>query len=263
MAASGLLIVFYAMARGGLITKAKWREFVKSNSKRFKHFDNEDRLEVSEMSIEMTHTILMTKGPEAGEFQGDDEKLFFGNVFTKFEYYLFNMLFFIQDGTFIYYVLYFMISVLAYFYLDIFYALQLFDFITRSPTLQNVIKSVTLNGGQFLMTALLLCTVIFIYTNIGFFYLQSSYVDGTVNKFENSPDENACLTLMQCFMKMMDAGLRNGGGIGDATSIIAYDENETYFVKLAFDASFHIVILIVLLNIMFGIIIDTFAQLRD
>jgi len=40
-----------------------------------------------------------------------------------------------------------MISMLGYFYLDIFYALHLLDFITRSPTLQNVIKSVTLNGG--------------------------------------------------------------------------------------------------------------------
>ena len=167
---SGVLIIFYAMARGGLITKAKWRDFVKSNQKTMKTFDNEDRLDISEMSIEMTHTILMTKGPEAGEFNSDG-KIHFGNCYTRFEYYMFNILFFIQDGTFIYYVLYFMISMLGFFYLDIFYALHLLDFITRSPTLQNVIKSVTLNGGQFLMTALLTATIIFIYTTIGFFYL--------------------------------------------------------------------------------------------
>lgn len=122
--ASGMLILFYAMARGGLITKAKWRDFVKGNAKRMKPFENEDRLDITEMSIEMTHTILMTKGPEAGEFQGEEEgSLHFGNAYTKCEYYMFNVLFFIQDGIFIYYVLYFMISLLAYFYLDIFYAL--------------------------------------------------------------------------------------------------------------------------------------------
>ena len=84
---------------------------------------------------------------------------------------MFNFLFFIQDGKFIYYCLYFMISMLGYFYLDVFYALHLLDMITRSPTLQNVIKSVTLNGYQFAMTALLLSLIIFIYTMIGFFYL--------------------------------------------------------------------------------------------
>ena len=143
---SGVLIIFYAMARGGLITKAKWREFVKENQKSMPVFENEDRLDVTEMSIEMTHSILMTKGPEAPEFEGE-EGFIFGNCYTKFEYYMFNILFFIQDGTFIYYCLYFMISMLGFFFLDIFYALHLLDFVTRSPTLQNVIKSVTLNGG--------------------------------------------------------------------------------------------------------------------
>jgi inositol 1,4,5-triphosphate receptor type 3 len=227
-----------------------------------KTFDNEDRLDITEMSIEMTHTILMTKGPEASEFNMDG-KIFFGNCYTRFEYLMFNILFFIQDGTFIYYVLYFMISMLGFFYLDVFYALHLLDFITRSPTLQNVIKSVTLNGGQFLMTALLTATIIFIYTTIGFFYLQDFYIDTNVNKFEDNPSENFCTNMLQCYVKMLDAGLRNGGGIGDATLPIVYDNTETYFVKFAFDCTFHILVIIVMINILFGIIIDTFAQLRD
>lgn len=84
------------MARGGLITKAKWREFVKENQKTMVPFENEDRLDISEMSIEMTHTLLMTKGPEASEFEGEEEgTVNFGNCYTKFEYYMFNILFFI------------------------------------------------------------------------------------------------------------------------------------------------------------------------
>jgi hypothetical protein len=59
-------------------------------------FENEDRLDLSEMSIEMTHNILMTKGPEAPDFQGEEEgTLVFGNCYTKFEYLMFNFLFFI------------------------------------------------------------------------------------------------------------------------------------------------------------------------
>ena len=92
---SGALIIFYAMARGGLITKAKWRDFVKSNHKKIKPFENDDRLDVTEMSINMTHTLLMTKGPEASEFEGEDGKRIFGNLYTRVEYYAFNILFFI------------------------------------------------------------------------------------------------------------------------------------------------------------------------
>jgi hypothetical protein len=51
-------------------------------------------------------------------------------------------------------------------------------------------------------------------------------MDQNVNKYEDSPAENFCTNMMQCFVKMVDAGLRNGGGIGDVTSVITYDSNE-------------------------------------
>lgn len=58
---SGLLIFFYAYTRGGLITKKKWRDHIKKNKGRIEPFNNEDRLDVTEMNIEMTTTILLTK----------------------------------------------------------------------------------------------------------------------------------------------------------------------------------------------------------
>jgi|LauGreDrversion4_2_1035121.scaffolds.fasta_scaffold190804_2 hypothetical protein len=93
---SGMLIIFYLSARGGLITKSKWRSFVKENAETMAPFENEDRLDLSEMSIAMTHHILMTKGPDAIEFEGDEEGTRnFGNAYTKLEYYMYNTLFFI------------------------------------------------------------------------------------------------------------------------------------------------------------------------
>ena len=63
---------------------------------------------------------------------------------------------------------------------------------------------------------------------------------------------------------MMDKGLRFGGGIGDVTEPIHFnDTGEIYLVKLFHDFSFHIVVNIIMLNVLFGIIIDTFAMLRD
>ena len=62
----------------------------------------------------------------------------------------------------------------------------------------------------------------------------------------------------------MDRGLVFGGGIGDYTLGIHYkDEYQKYGVKLVHDATFHLFVKVVLLNILFGIIIDTFALLRN
>ena len=62
----------------------------------------------------------------------------------------------------------------------------------------------------------------------------------------------------------MDKGISLDGGVGHYTESIHYkDEPQKYAVKLGQDASFHILVKVILLNILFGIIIDTFAYLRE
>ena len=41
------------------------------------------------------------------------------------------------------------------------------------------------------------------------------------------------------------------------------NRNSDYMIKLMHDISFLIMVKIIMLNVLFGIIIDTFAQLRD
>jgi len=95
---SGVLIIFYAITKINLVTAASWREHIKKNQKLLKYCKNEKRLPVNKMSIELTHLILMSKGPEADEFtRAADMKLpnKFGNLFTKAECSLMNIYFFI------------------------------------------------------------------------------------------------------------------------------------------------------------------------
>ena len=75
--------------------------------------ENNSRYTVEEMPIEMTHMILMMKGPEAQEFNIGDEPNY-GNQFTALQIKIFNIYFFIQDAQFQYQVLYFGISILGY-----------------------------------------------------------------------------------------------------------------------------------------------------
>ena len=55
-------------------------------------------------------------------------------------------------------------------------------------------------------------------------------------------------------------GVLLGGGIGDSTMPINYEKNPDKFaLKLVYDSSFHLLVIITMLNILLGIIIDTFA----
>jgi hypothetical protein len=59
--------------------------------------------------------------------------------------------------------------------------------------------------------------------------------------------------------------LRNGGGVGDGLpSVSFFNESREVFYLLAFvDLSFFLIIIALFFQIIFGIIIDTFAGLRE
>ena len=79
-----------------------------------------------------------------------------------------------------------------------------------------------------------------------------------------------CDTLGSCFRVTISYGLRLGGGIGDYLSengdgqdmqkTIAVSDSSSRFWL---DLTFFMLVVIILLNIIFGIIIDNFAELRD
>jgi len=71
-----------------------------------------------------------------------------------------------------------------------------------------------------------------------------------------------CDSVYSCFLYSVNLGLRNGGGIGDSMALLELDDPK-FGAKLIFDISYFMLVNIVSLNIIFGIIIDTFAELRD
>jgi len=63
---------------------------------------------------------------------------------------------------------------------------------------------------------------------------------------------------------MIDYGTRSGGGMGDMINKISYKTDPSlFFAKFVFNLVFHILIILVLSNIFLGLIVDTFADLRD
>lgn len=69
-------------------------------------------------------------------------------------------------------------------------------------------------------------------------------------------------------MNYIDLGLRLGGGIGDVIprSSFKYKEDGAsyyFYSRIIIDTLFHIFVNLILANIFFGIIVDSFTQYRD
>jgi len=73
------------------------------------------------------------------------------------------------------------------------------------------------------------------------------------------------MSLMHCFWSTFNYGLRTGGGMGEfLPAQTRSDFNmQAYYIRFIFDVSFFLIVITILLNVIFGIIIDTFAQLRE
>ena len=81
---------------------------------------------------------------------------------------------------------------------------------------------------------------------------------------DDDPDvetETGCDTLMMCIMTTLNQGLRAGGGIADILRPVSKTE-PGFGSRWLYDMSFYFVMIVIVLNLILGIIIDTFADLR-
>ncbi|XP_051282507.1 inositol 1,4,5-trisphosphate receptor type 3 isoform X1 [Dicentrarchus labrax] len=207
----------------------------------------------------------------------------------------------VMDVEFLYHLAYVLTSTLGLFVHELFYSILLFDLIYREETLFNVIKSVTRNGRSILLTALLALILVYLFSIVGFLCLKDDFImevdpllqiaagpqqseasqdfinscstDGVsctsetdavaaVEEEEEPSSERACDTLLMCIVTVLNHGLRNGGGVGDV--LRKPSKNETLFpARVVYDLLFYFIVIIIVLNLIFGVIIDTFADLRS
>ena len=124
----------------------------------------------------------------------------------------------------------------------------------------------TLNGNQLLMTAMLGFIIIYIYSAFGFIFVYDTFYDDQVHAgLLNRKGDSICQSMFHCFLSTINYGLRGGGGIGDflPTQTAVESNIQGFYFRTVYDLTFFLIVITILLNIIFGIIIDTFAQLRD
>eukprot|EP00359_Climacostomum_virens_P006187 CAMPEP_0204913188 /NCGR_PEP_ID=MMETSP1397-20131031/11156_1 /ASSEMBLY_ACC=CAM_ASM_000891 /TAXON_ID=49980 /ORGANISM="Climacostomum Climacostomum virens, Strain Stock W-24" /LENGTH=2321 /DNA_ID=CAMNT_0052084377 /DNA_START=78 /DNA_END=7040 /DNA_ORIENTATION=- len=153
--------------------------------------------------------------------------------------------------TFTMYYLCYWIASLSAFRWPLCYSILMLDFMKQQPELFNLLKAITLNLKPLLLTALLGIIWIFVFSLMAFLWFWKAY-DAEQGLF--------CDTLFDCLISSLHIGIRNGGGIGD--SLNAEEGGFTGF-RVVFELSFWVIVIVILMNVIFGIIIDTFGELRD
>jgi inositol 1,4,5-triphosphate receptor type 1 len=134
-----------------------------------------------------------------------------------------------------------------------FFCYHLLHVVVGNDLLQRVMQSVTKNGRSLLWVAALMVIVIYIYSLASFAYLRKSFDEG----------EGAfCQNTFQCFVTSLRLGLLSGGGLGEALPTETHGFAEPGY-RTFFDLSYFVLITIIGLNVVFGIIVDTFSELRD
>lgn len=83
-----------------------------------------------------------------------------------------------------------------------------------------------------------------------------------VKEAVESTKERSCDSLIMCIVTTLNQGLRNGGGIGDVLRPPSTKE-ALFPARVIYDMLFYFVVIIIVLNLIFGVIIDTFADLRS
>ncbi|XP_035376069.1 inositol 1,4,5-trisphosphate receptor type 1 isoform X3 [Electrophorus electricus] len=207
----------------------------------------------------------------------------------------------ILDVEFLYHLLYLIICSLGVFVHVFFYSLLLFDLIYREETLLNVIKSVTRNGRSIVLTAVLALILVYLFSIVGYIFFKDDFiltVDRIPNKtlqqsatmmseflsggvcrkdggVENctadvtmeaalvvEDKERTCDSLLMCIVTVLSHGLRSGGGVGDVLRKPSKEE-PLFAARVIYDLLFFFMVIIIVLNLIFGVIIDTFADLRS
>ncbi|UJR09568.1 hypothetical protein I4U23_013803 [Adineta vaga] len=159
------------------------------------------------------------------------------------------------DNSFLYVFFYFLFSVIGNYAFFVF-AIHLLDVAISVKALSTILKSITHNGRQLLLTIMLMTVVVYLYTVIAFNFFRKFYT-----KEEDEQREENCKDMFTCFKFHLYSGIRAGGGIGDELESPNGDPLELY--RIVFDITFFFFIIVILLAIIQGLIIDAFGDLRE
>ena len=140
-----------------------------------------------------------------------------------------------------------LLSVLAILSVDFhfLYSIQLFTFFFLVKSMYTFIYSVQIRFNQFY--------------SIGFVFLLVSLLFSMI-KYRWFTEPDVCKTYNECFFDMLYSGIRGGSGMGFGIKKLG---QKGFYIEFILEMIVFILVILVLMNMITGIIIDSFQKLRD
>ena len=145
------------------------------------------------------------------------------------------------------------------------FSITLLDMVAKSRLLQKVIEAVTVNHQALTLTFLLVGVVTYHFTIFGQLFYRHDFLFSFGDDPYNKTTVDLCQSTMDCLMTTFYIGMSFQGfatGLADIREYWTTDP-EAAMLRWNVDLLFYVIVIVMLLNIIFGIVIDTFAQNRD
>ncbi|KAE9032600.1 hypothetical protein PR003_g9622 [Phytophthora rubi] len=185
---------------------------------------------------------------------------------ARLEIIAISLYFLIRSPRVIYSLLQIFISILGAYVNKLYFAFLLLDVVERYKELNNVLRSISRPAKALGVTTLLYLIVVYVFAVVGFFFFREDYTPDANDLTQDQLDGRApytCQRLFQCFLVTLDQGIASGGGLGSYLRQLPLGSSAHSYGRLVFDVLYNILLVVLLLNLVFGVIIDTFASLRS
>ncbi|TYZ58468.1 hypothetical protein PybrP1_007986 [[Pythium] brassicae (nom. inval.)] len=180
-----------------------------------------------------------------------------------------SLVFLVRNPRVVYYLWQILVAILGSYVNKLYFAFHLLDVVNRYQELSNVLRSIVRPAKVLSLTVLLYLVIVYVFAIIGFYFFRADYnPSADRQRVELTPEQVAgsapyeCQRLFQCFLLSLDQGFKSDGGLGGYLTTNLPGGSARSYARLAFDLLYNIVLIIMLLNLVFGVIIDTFASLR-
>ena len=134
------------------------------------------------------------------------------------------------------------------------------------PSLLNIFRAFTAKFSSLISCLIFTYLMIYVYNWITIFYLKKTFDFGDILEYQSGQYiiEPFCHSSLQCYLVLINYGTRSGGGIADTLPVVSFKNDTNMFIaRFFYDMTFYILIIMIMGNITFGLIVDSFGALRD
>ena len=139
------------------------------------------------------------------------------------------------------------------------YSLQLLSVMKFVETIKIIVMAFQTQILKLFSILGFLLIFIFFYANISYRFLQGEFNI----EIEGGEEDNVCSSLLECTITYFNHGVRSGGGIGDILAEVPYESGALYWFRFLNDFIFFILAILILLNMIFGVIVSIFSEIRE